>query len=394
MRSQSVAGMALVLVCLLVLTLGVARGQANLASAIVDPALKVTTAPPSPTTDRPNMPPAGIYPLLSYQGRLYENGAPVNGARQMTFRVCRNEPGTSCYNVWSEGPKTITVTNGLFTTLLGDMTPLDGGAFSYGATLEVQVGSQVLPRQPLGGAPYAMTLAPGAMVYESGSSGYALHLYSYSGGGLSAAGMTTAVYANSVAGHAIDATSGSSGRDAATLHVSNTESSSSSGVAANIESTGLPPALIVHNSMSGNDLSGAALYARTNGGPAIRAVDEGESTETFSVQGNGDIRQARGADGAVKAAVYAYCANSGATIGRAFGPPGANFSISSGGTAGECTFDFGFKIDDRFFTATPEGSTPVIVSCSYIFMHEPNLGCRVTNPAGAGVNSNIMIVVY
>jgi hypothetical protein len=393
MRSRSLASLALALVCLLVLTLGVARGQANLAPTTSEPAPTADAVPTPAAAERPQMPPAGIYPLLSYQGRLYENGAPANGVRQMTFRVCRTEPGTSCATVWSEGPKDITVTNGLFTTMLGESTPLTSGAFSYGATLEVQVGSQVLPRQPLGGAPYAMTVAPGAMVYGSGISGYVFNLYNYSGGGLSAEGLSTAVYANSVAGHAIEATSGGGGRDAATLHVSNTESSYSSGVAANIESTGLPPALIVHNAMSGNDLSGAAIYAHTNGGPAIRAVDEGES-ETFSVQGNGDIRQARGADGAVKAAVYAYCANSGATIGRAFSPPGTNLLINSGGIPGECTFDFGFKIDDRFFTATAESSSPVIVACSYIFMHEPNLGCRVTNPSGAGVNSNIMIVIY
>ena len=68
-------------------------------------------------------------------------------------------------------------------------------------------------------------------------------------------------------------------------------------------------------------------------------------------------------------------------------------TIGSGGSPGVCTFDFGFKISDRFFTASPVGKIPHGVNCDFAF-HDPNLGCRVRNLAGAGVDGRIMVVIY
>ena len=142
------------------------------------------------------------------------------------------------------------------------------------------------------------------------------------------------MYANSVTdSRAIDATSSSEGWENATLYVRNTNSDAS-GTAANIAGQGLPPALILQNSYPGNDISGAALYAETNGGPVIRGVNTGGAGEVFSVQGNGDIHQAQTADGAVKAAVDAWCASSGAVVNRSFGPAFTNIVVNWGWAAG------------------------------------------------------------
>jgi len=65
-------------------------------------------------------------------------------------------------------------------------------------------------------------------------------------------------------------------------------------------------------------------------------------TVTFQVDGNtGNVSQALAADGLVKAAVYAYCSNSGSSIGRSFNHVGGTITISSGAAVGRCTIDLG-----------------------------------------------------
>ena len=161
MCSRRLASLALALVCLLTLTLGVAHGQATPPAPAAEPGRGAVNGPMAPSASyAPDMPPSPIRPLMTYQGRLTEYGAPVTGVREMTFRLCAAQSETTCATIWSEGPKPVTVTNGLFTTMLGDTVSLPMNSFAYRPMLEVQVGSQVLPRQVLSGAPYAMT--PGA----------------------------------------------------------------------------------------------------------------------------------------------------------------------------------------------------------------------------------------
>ena len=47
------------------------------------------------------------------------------------------------------------------------------------------------------------------------------------------------------------------------------------------------------------------------------------------MQGNGDIHQAQSADGAVKAAVNAWCGGSYTTIKRSFGPAFTTITVST-----------------------------------------------------------------
>src|SRR4030042_4006510 len=71
----------------------------------------------------PGAPEALITPVITYQGRLVVDGVPANGTRSMTFRLFLAATGGTA--VWTEGPKTINVQNGLFTAYMGDTTPLN-----------------------------------------------------------------------------------------------------------------------------------------------------------------------------------------------------------------------------------------------------------------------------
>jgi hypothetical protein len=213
----------------------------------------------SPTRER-SAPSVDITPTMSYQGKLVENGSPVTGSRSMTFRLYDAASGGILY--WSEGPKTVSVSSGLFTVTLGDTTPFSVSDFARKLYLEIQVASTVLPRQILQGTPYAFSLAPGAYViggtgdsllYASNAgSGEGLKGYSISGDGVSGSSFT---------GHGVSAEG------------------------------------------DGSALYGSALYARSTdpGGVALWAHNDSESstdtTLALSNDGTGDLLKAFGGDG-------------------------------------------------------------------------------------------------
>ena len=281
MCSRRLASLALALVCLLTLTLGVAHGQATPPAPAAEPGRGAANGPVAPSASyAPAYAPVAHSPLDDLPGT-------PDGVRHARHRGARDDVSplrgeharSDLRTVWTEGPKSITVINGLFTTMLGDTVSLPVSSFPYGVTLEVQVGGQILPRQTLGGAPYAMSLAPGAGIYGMlPEPKPLLDLYNFSGRALNAVGFGTAVYANSMSSRAIDATSSSEGWENATLYVRN--SNSNGGTAANIAGQGLPPALILQNSYPGDGNSGAALYAETNGGPVILGVNSGGAGES------------------------------------------------------------------------------------------------------------------
>jgi hypothetical protein len=100
---------------------------------------------------------------MSYQGRLTDAvGNPINGTRNMTFKLYYAESGGSA--AWQETQNNVQVTNGLFNVALGSVTPLDEAIFHIPLWLEVIVDGETLPRQALYGAPYAFSLVPGAVV--------------------------------------------------------------------------------------------------------------------------------------------------------------------------------------------------------------------------------------
>ena len=110
---------------------------------------------------------ASVAPLLQYQGRLLDapTGEPLaDGDHTMVFRIYSVETEGSA--LWTE-TKDVPVANGLFSTVLGDTTALDQALFNGQALwLGVKVGAdpEAAPRQPLLPVPYALGLAPGALI--------------------------------------------------------------------------------------------------------------------------------------------------------------------------------------------------------------------------------------
>lgn len=98
--------------------------------------------------------------FLPYQGQLLDpngGGVPVaNGSYQLVFRLYNVANGGA--PLWQES-KFLNVTEGLFTTLLGDTTSLNLGDFNgqrLWLGVEVNGNGEMAPRQPFGAAPYAI----------------------------------------------------------------------------------------------------------------------------------------------------------------------------------------------------------------------------------------------
>jgi hypothetical protein len=106
---------------------------------------------------------------ISYQGRLTDNGIPVNGLKSVTFTIY-NAGGVP---VWNSGTVNVAFTDGLFTIELGqspqpslplEIWPADT-AMSLGVTIETN--PELSPRLHFKTVPYAMH----AMTAESAGSG-------------------------------------------------------------------------------------------------------------------------------------------------------------------------------------------------------------------------------
>jgi hypothetical protein len=108
---------------------------------------------------------------ISYQGYLTDvGGNPISGNRNMTFRMWNAASGGT--NMWEETQNNVPVNGGLFNVALGSVTPLDPADFHKPLWLEVVVQGQTMgDRQPLQGAPYALSLAPGSVVKGTGTTG-------------------------------------------------------------------------------------------------------------------------------------------------------------------------------------------------------------------------------
>lgn len=91
---------------------------------------------------------------MNYQGQLFLNGSPTSGPVSITFRMYDAE--TNGNLLWTETDN-VTVTGGLFTTILGDGTVFPANLFTAQIPwLEMEVNGQVfIPRTQLKSVPYA-----------------------------------------------------------------------------------------------------------------------------------------------------------------------------------------------------------------------------------------------
>ncbi|MBN1584676.1 MAG: hypothetical protein JXA89_28475 [Anaerolineae bacterium] len=97
---------------------------------------------------------------ISYQGVLKENGSPVSGSRNMTFRLYSNSTCTT--QVDSIVKSGVPVTNGLFSV---ELDVVHGFFDGRGLWLKVLVGgTSIVSCQEILPVPYALSLRPGAVI--------------------------------------------------------------------------------------------------------------------------------------------------------------------------------------------------------------------------------------
>jgi hypothetical protein len=129
---------------------------ATQASAQEQPAADAATAAEAATAVEAAAP---VAPVLSYQGQLldpFTNAPKPNGLYAMTFAIYTASAGGTPQ--WGE-TKSVVVNDGLFSTLLGDVAPLNLAIFNgQPLFLGVKVGTdpEATPRQRLAYTPYSL----------------------------------------------------------------------------------------------------------------------------------------------------------------------------------------------------------------------------------------------
>jgi hypothetical protein len=118
----------------------------------------------------------GVPELISYQGYLQTSAnEPFTGSTTLIFAIYATTTGGS--SLWQETQSTVPVSDGLFSVLLGSVTPLTADVFAaperYLAVTVNLSGSNpiVLPRQRIAAVPYALHAAAAARVPWSGIEG-------------------------------------------------------------------------------------------------------------------------------------------------------------------------------------------------------------------------------
>ena len=114
---------------------------------------------------------AQVLHLVRYQGQAVDSkGVPLKESHELTFRMYDAE--TQGNLVWWEKQTSVPLTNGYFSILLGQVTPLDQVDWNKPLWLSTQVdtNSELSPRQRLTSVPYAMVAEQlGNQVYLNGS---------------------------------------------------------------------------------------------------------------------------------------------------------------------------------------------------------------------------------
>jgi hypothetical protein len=280
-----------------------------------------------------------VSPSISYQGRLTDpDGNPLSGDYDMTFQLWDAE--TDGDMVGSAINKTgVTVEDGLFDVKL-DVNPDDFNGQEL--WLGVTVGGETLePTQQIMPAPYALSLRPGAII--SGTRSY-VELNRYMGGWIPG---EAGVYAK------------------------------------------VKPSDALGFGMWG-DGSFAGVWGSTDDGYGVYATSSVTGTAIFAA---GDVKQSLAGDGLVKAAVHAFCGTT-SSIKRSFNNAGSTEITIAGVANGECTIDFGFDINERFWVAMAEQNAPRFTNCALNSSDDEKLDCYRYDATGSAIGGDIMVLLY
>lgn len=104
---------------------------------------------------------ADIPRTINYQGKLTDKqGYPLDGSYDISFRLY--DTATAGNPLWQEAHTAVSVSKGLFSVLLGTVTPLNL-PFDKQYYLGIKVGAdpEMTPRQQLASSPYAITAERG-----------------------------------------------------------------------------------------------------------------------------------------------------------------------------------------------------------------------------------------
>jgi len=105
---------------------------------------------------------APIENVLSFQGKLVEGGVPVDGTRNINFKIYN--VATGGVSLWEENHLGVPVVNGLFNVELGGTTTFGsaGVDFSeqYWIGISVSGGAEITPRYKLTNMPYSLNDGP------------------------------------------------------------------------------------------------------------------------------------------------------------------------------------------------------------------------------------------
>lgn len=336
---------------------------------------------------------AVISPMISYQGRLVEDGIPVSGARQMSFSIER----TGEVAIWAMPPTMVQVTNGLFQVDLGPFEETVVYQMHQALWLKVQVEGVTLPSQQLLGAPYAFSLAPGAVV--QGATTVPMFTASNSGTGIGMVGLSAGSYGI----RAISTNdAGFYGTSTNSIGVMG-ESTNGNGVYALSYAPGIAALYAVSDSPEGIAISTFVSSAKasivtknTGSGPLLEgyAGDSDEFVPEFIVHNDGTVQQELGASGLVKVGALVYCAKTDSAIYRQFNNViGADpITIDNGIVTGTCHIDPGFDLSNSYWVVSNPDPTPHIISCAMDYTD--TLWCTRFDTTGNVVDGRIMLLIY
>lgn len=92
---------------------------------------------------------------ITYQGVLSENGTPVNSTKSITFRIYDVSSGGSA--LWGPETHQVSVSQGLFTVILGSLSSMDALAFDKTYYLSIDIGGTEITRVQLTSVGYAIS---------------------------------------------------------------------------------------------------------------------------------------------------------------------------------------------------------------------------------------------
>lgn len=417
---------------LLLWLVGEAAAQGPGPQPPVKPTPVVYTDNPTPP-EVPLMPQVQLGTAFTYQGQLKKGVTPVTGSCAMDFRLYDQPSGGN--QVGGPIVLTVPVNNSLFTVQLDFGAAFTGDARWLGIQVQCPGDSVYtdLGRQAITAAPYALSLQPGTVISGSIYNGPVLQLYNTdasTGGGYAISAINysgntwrPAIYGENKGTSAGVFGSSSGGNGVVGWSQSNTSSgvygyNAGSGYGGWFDSNTDHGDLVLGgavgrlNTDPNNENSN--LILSSNNDVMVRLDNDGGENAFFRIVNSGgsgvltadeqsNLSQLRTGSGLVKAAVYADCNKHGSSIIRSFNNVGGTITIAAGGTDGTCIIDFGFQVDDRFFTATATdvdyeiGHTPLNVrgaTCGFTATNTQLVCYRWNGYMGDLVNGVIMVVIY